>query len=213
MNYPKILSAGFALAAAALAALTVTLSLGNLRADPILVQVPQAAQECAQSVMDSLCTGDYSQAESQLYGTPSLGLDRAPADEVGRMIWKAYTDSLEYTFDGEFYATDTGIGRNVVVTALDLTSVTSTLKQRSQALLEHRVAIAQDVSQIYDENNEYREDFVMNVLFDAAYQSLQEDAQVKSQAVALNLVYKQGKWWVVPDAALFAAISGGTAGK
>lgn len=213
MKHPKILSAGFALAGAALAALAVALSLGNLRADPVLVRVPDAAHSCAQSVMDSLCSGDYTAAEEKLYGTPSLGLDRVPTDEVGQLIWKAYADSLQYTFDGDFYATDTGIARNVVITALDLTSVTSPLKERSQALLEHRVAIAKDVSQIYDENNDYREDFVMNVLFDAAYQSLQEDAQYKSQSIALNLVYKQGKWWVVPDAALIAAISGGTAGK
>jgi hypothetical protein len=100
----------------------------------------------------------------------------------------------------------------VSITALELASVTENLKQRSQELLARRVEKADDVSQIYDENNEYREDFVMNVLFDAVYQSLQEDTRLATEVVTLNLVYRQGQWWVMPDANLLSAVSGGIAG-
>lgn len=212
MKQSKILSCGFAVAGMLLAACAVALSLTRLHADPVLVAVPDAAEQCAQALMDALERGNYGDAGEMMYGTPDLGVDRAASDEVGQMLWKAFTDSLEYEFSGEFYTTDSGVARDVTITTLDITSVTATLKERSQALLEHRVKKAEDVSQVYDENNEYREEFVMNVLFDAVYQSLREDARYTSQTVTLNLVYRQGQWWVMPDTALLAAISGGTAG-
>jgi len=212
MKQTKMLSAIFAAVGLLLAAAAVALSLSCLRAEPVLVSVPEDAEQCAQSLMDAICRGDFAAAERRLYGTPDLGVDRPAADDVGQLIWKEYVDSLEYAFDGEFYATDSGIARDVTITALELASVTQTLGQRSQDLLARRVEKAEDVSQIYDENNEYREEFVMNILFDAAFQSLQEDARYSSQKVTLNLVFRQGKWWVMPDPALLSAISGGTAG-
>jgi len=162
--------------------------------------------------MIALSRGEFEEAEKMLYGNPSLGVDRQASDDVGSLIWDAFVDSIEYEFSGDFYATDTGIARNVTITTLELASVTESLRERSQVLLERRVKNAEDVSQVYDENNDYREDFVLNVLYDAAYQSLQEDARYVSQDVTLNLVFRQGKWWVMPDQPLLAAISGGTAG-
>lgn len=202
----------FAAAGALLAVLTVVLSLTCLNADPILVTVPEDAEQRASALMIALSRGEYDEAEKMLYGNPNLGVDREAADEVGILIWDAFVSSIDYEFSGDFYATDSGIARNVSITALELASVTENLGQRSQALLERRVANAEDVSQVYDENNDYREDFVMNVLYDAAYQSLQEDARYVSREVTLNLVYRQGKWWVMPSQELLSAISGGTAG-
>lgn len=202
----------FAAAGALLAVLTVVLSLACLNADPILVTVPEDAEQRASALMIALSRGEYDEAEKMLYGNPNLGVDREAADEVGILIWDAFVSSIDYEFSGDFYATDSGIARNVSITALELASVTENLGQRSQALLERRVANAEDVSQVYDENNDYREDFVMNVLYDAAYQSLQEDARYVSREVTLNLVYRQGKWWVMPSQELLSAISGGTAG-
>jgi hypothetical protein len=65
------------------------------------------------------------------------------------------------------------------------------------------------VSEIYDENNEYREDFVMNVLYDATVAVLEENAKKQTCEVTVNLSYQDGNWWVVADEALLDAISGG----
>ena len=212
MNRNRKLSLIFGLTGLLLALFAVGVIMTRLDAVPVLATMPTAAGECAESLMEDVCGGDFLSAQEKLYGTPNLGADREPADDVGQLIWDAYTDSLEYEFVGDYYATDTGIARDVVITALDLASVTENLGSRSQQLLEHRVEKAEDVSQIYDENNEYREDFVMTVLFDAAYQSLKEDARTARHEVTLNLVFRQGQWWVLPDSALLSAISGGTAG-
>ena len=42
--------------------------------------------------------------------------------------------------------------------------------------------------------------------------ALREDARTREQDLTLNLVYKQGRWWVAMDQALLSAISGGIAG-
>lgn len=212
MKRSNLLSGIFAAAGILLALIAVILSLTNLKASPVLAAVPEDAAACSDAIMSALARGDFAKAEKLLYGTPDLGVDRKASDEVGELIWDAFVDSIEYEFTGDFYATDSGIARDVTITALELASVTENMGQRSTALLERRVANAEDVSQVYDENNEYREDFVMNVLFDAVYQSLQEDARYVSQDVTLNLVYQQGKWWVMPDQEFLAVISGGTAG-
>ena len=50
------------------------------------------------------------------------------------------------------------------------------------------------------------------MLRDVTLDALEEDAKSKEQTLTVNLVYKKGQWWVVPDQALLSAISGGIAG-
>ena len=71
---------------------------------------------------------------------------------------------------------------------------------------------ARDLTRIYDENNEYREDFVMEVLTQAVNDAIREDGVVSSQELVLNLVYRQGQWQVQPEQKLLNALSGGIAG-
>ena len=81
--------------------------------------------------------------------------------------------------------------------------------QRAQALLEQRIAQAEDTDEIYDANNEYREDFVMDALYDAAREALAQDAVYISWDLTLNLIYENGQWWIMPEQALLKALSGG----
>jgi len=209
MEKIKKLSAVFAAVGILLALGTVALSLTRLDAKPVMVAAPEEAAVRAEELMAALAEGAFSEAETVLYGTPSLGVDRKTADEAGQLIWDAFADSIDYSFTGDLYATDSGLARDVAITTLDITSVTENLRARSEALLEQRVAGAEDVSQIYDENNDYREDFVMGVLYDAVSQGLQEDARYLTTDVTLNLVYHRNQWWVMPDQALLQVISGG----
>ena len=72
-----------------------------------------------------------------------------------------------------------------------------------------RVAEAEDPGEVYDENNDYREDLVMEVLQTAAREALQSDAREISWEITLNLVYENGQWWIMPEQTLLEAISGG----
>lgn len=212
MKISKVFSAIFALLGAGLLALALAVSLLAQDASPVLLAAPQEALDQSQAMMDAVARGDFAEAAQKMQGQPDLGTEGEPEDEAGRMIWTAFLDSIRYEFTGECYATDSGIARDVTIETLDIASVTASLRQRSQTLLNQRVAAAEDVEQIYDENGDYREDFVMEVLYDAVRQALEEDAVSVTSGTTLNLVYQQEQWWVVPDQALLSAISGGIAG-
>lgn len=202
----SVLLAAVGLSAAAAA---VYLCLQFVDAKPMLLTPPDEARNRVVALMDAVSEGDYQQASQSIYGTPDLGVNREAADEIGVMIWNAFEGSISYELLGDCYTTEQGLAQNVSVTCLDVTSVTVNLKERSQTLLEQRVSEAEDVSEIYDENNEYREDFVLAVLRDAVADALKEDAKQRNVELTVNLSYQDGQWWVIADEALLNAISGG----
>lgn len=191
------------------AAAAVFLSMEYMNAKPLLLTPPDVARSKVIMLMNAVSEGNYEEASQAIYGTPTLGVDREAADPVGVLIWDAFESSITYELLGDCYTTDQGLAQDIAVTCLDVTSVTENLQQRSQTMLEQRVADAYDVSDIYDENNEYREDFVMDVLYDAVVDALEEDAREMTVELTVNLGYQDGKWWVIGDEALMNAISGG----
>ena len=179
---------------------------------PILLAAPEEAAIRAEKTMEALCTGDYDTAEALLYGQPDLGADAAPEDKVNRMVWDAYRNSLDYQLLGSVYATQQGLAQDVKIISLELPAVTENLGQRAQTILQQRVEAAQDVSEIYDESNGYREAFVAEILEEAVSQALEEDVRYTYQILSLQLVCREDTWWVVPDKTLLNAVFGGIAG-
>ena len=213
MKKTRIALFGVCCAVAALTAcIVVALAFINSGASPVLVKEDPQARQTAQALLDAVSTGDYQQASAYMLGTPDMGADRNAEDPVGVLIWQAYQESLTFTPAGECYATASGVAYDYEVRHLDLDQVTGKLRERSQALLTERVEQAKDVSEVYDENNEYREDFVLNVLLDAAKQALEEDSVLYSETFCVHLVCREDRWWVVPDEGLLRAITGNLAG-
>lgn len=205
----KILAVFFALLTIAAGCAGIYLAVSNLDAEPILLEAPEAARSQALAMMDSLCAGEYAEVSRVLYGQPELGMDREAADPVGLLFHEAYEASMAYELTRDCYATNSGVALDVKVTALDIDSLTAALRQKSQQLLEQRVAAATDTSEVYDENNEYREDVVMEVLYDAAEQVLAGEKPAVSWDVTLECVYENGQWWIVPEDTLLEVIGCG----
>lgn len=212
MTIKNYFSGLFAALGILLAAGAVTAALCSLNVSPMLLRTPSAAVRTAEAMLDAVCEGDYAAAGEMMYGSPDLGASRDAADAVGIVIWEAFVDSLDYELVGKCYATDSGVAMDVKLTGLNMDSVTASLGERSMAMLEKRVAEAEDVSEIYDENNEYRADFVMEVLCDAAREALEADAELSQWEFTLNLVFYQGQWLIMPEQPVIHAISGGIAG-
>ena len=205
----KILSVIFVLIGIAAAVAAVNMGMSNRNADPVLLAPPEAASQQVTGLMEAVCSGDFAAASTYLQGQPGLGVDREATNEVGVLIWEAFCDSMSYELVGECYATEAGLSQNVTLTCMDVTSVTAVLKERSQALLEQRVDEAEDLEDVYDENLQYREDFVMDVLYDAALLALEKDAKTMTTELTLNLSYQNEQWWIAADRELLDAISGG----
>lgn len=199
----------YGLLGAALAAVCICLALMNAKASPVLVQQPQAAMDRVQTMLDALCAGDYDTVSACLYGQPDLGLDREAEDPVGKLFWDAMAGSYSCVPGEAFHATDSGVALDVTISAMDLNSVTANLRERARAMMEQRIAQAENTDEIYDENHEYREEFVMSALYDAARDALEQDAQQVTWELTLNLVYENGQWWIMPEQDLLRAISGG----
>ena len=211
MKISKFFAGMFALLGIAVAAATVWLCLQSLDKEPVLLRRPDAAVSRVDDLFRSVSEDDYTAASRQIYGEPDLGGDREHMEKISAMIWDAYVDSFRYELVGDCVPTDIGVAQQVTVTYLDITGVTDGLQDRSRALLQQRVAEAEDVEEIYDENNNYRPDFVDGVVTDAAREALREDASYLETELTVELVYVKGQWWILADQALMQAISGGIA--
>lgn len=199
----------FGLLALILAISGTYLALTNRQASPVLVKQPESAKVQVQTMLDALCTGDYAAVSGCLYGTPDLGMGGQAAEPVGQLFWEALGDSFSYEIAGDFHATDSGVSLDVSISALDLSAVTANLRERARVLMENRIQEAEDTSELYDENNEYREDFVMDSLYAAAQEALAQDAKTIRWDLTLNLVYENGQWWIMPEPGLLKALTGG----
>lgn len=205
-----VLSAVLLLAGIAAGGLAIHISLRYSSEKPILLEQPEAAIGQVEKMMEAVCEGDYDEASAYLLGRPSLGAAEAPENVLGAMLWDAFLDSTEYELTGACYTTDMGLAQNVSFTYLDTASVTANLRERAQTLLNQRVEAAEDVSEIYDENNEYKEAIVMEALQEALQAAILEDAKTVTVTLTINLKYQDEQWWVVADNALLDAFAGGT---
>ena len=205
----KLLSLIFIIIGIAAAVAAANIGMTNKEADPVLLMPPEDAKLQVVGMMDAVCSGDFAAASTYLQGQPDLGVDREPSDPVGVLIWNAFRDSMSYELVGDCYGTEAGLAQNLTFSCMDITSVTAVLKERSLALLEKRVEEAEKLSDVYDENMQYREDFVLSVLYDAAVAALEEDAGTMTTELTVNMVYQNETWWIIADRNLLDAISGG----
>ena len=209
MKSCKILSALFALLGTLAAVAGIYLSLSYKESGPMLVKRSQTAENQVHGLMYAVKENNFDQVGTMLYGQPEIGADRLPQEDVGVLLWEAFLESLRYELEGDFYATESGVARSVTVTTLDVASVTDVLRDRAQTLLQDRVAHTADADDVYDQNNEYREEFVMAVLYDACKAALETDAKTVTHQITINLIYENGQWWIMPEEALLEAITGG----
>jgi len=179
---------------------------------PVLLKASQKAQQAADDMLQAVADGEYEKAASMMLGLPDLGVDREAETQVGKFLWKAYQDSLEFTPRSELYAMEEGAALDYTVRYLEVDSVSANIRACAELLLQKRVEEAVELSEVYNEKHEYREDVVMDVLYDAAEMALKENGAYVEKDFTVKLTCRNGEWWVLPDQQLLAAISGGLAG-
>lgn len=166
---------------------------------PVLMSSPEPAQASVTALMDAICDSDYQTAAEQLSVGSSLGADRAPADAIGVLLWDAWQQSLSYDLTGACIATNDGLVQQVRLTCLDLDAVAAPLREYARKILAQRVADAEDLSEVYDAENNYREDVVMDVLYEAAELALEQNSTMETVNLTLPLRWDEDRWRVVAD--------------
>ena len=197
----------------ALAAAIVYGAFSSHQAGPRRLSVPEEAQQRAVALMEAACAGDLQTVGNMMQGQPDLGQIPEDASVAASMICDAFVESLEYDFPGGFYASERGLAIDVHVRSLDISGVTGGVKKRVENLLNRRVEAAEDISEIYDEKNNYREDLILAVLREATTIALKRDTRYQEMTIPIYLICEQSQWWVQPSQELLNVLSGvGTGG-
>ena len=188
---------------------TAILCFVSLDAPTEVAQIPQAGLDCAQEVMDALGSGDWEKAAARMYGQPDLGVSGTPESPEAQKLWQAFRKSLTYEFIGPCYVTDSGFARNVMVSALNVPSVTGKVSVYARELLNARIAAATEMEELYDETGEFRADLMAEIMTQALDKALAQGGEMDTVDVTLGLVCRDGTWWAVPDQALLKLLAGG----
>lgn len=196
----------------ALAIGTIGIVILAVQASPVMLKRPEAAADRAAALMDAVCGGDYETASGMMYGRPSLGARPEDSSPAVDLLWDAFLESLEYEFLGDCYASDSGVAIDVSIRSLDVSGVVDGLDSRAQALLNQRILTAEDSTEIYDENNNFRQELVAEILQEAVRQALEENKKYQQITISLHLIFEQGEWWVMPEAGLLNVLSGSISG-
>lgn len=171
-------------------------------------ELPQGAVSVSDGFVQALNAGDLESAAALMYGQPDLGTSGVPEDPESALVWEQFRNSIAVEFSGSWEVEQSSLVRKGSITTMDVASVTEKLPERVQSLLNQRVASAEDVTEIYDEQSDYREELVAEVLREALGQSLAQDAKTVTREVTVKLIRRDGAWWIVPDQALLHALSG-----
>lgn len=187
---------------------TVVLALWARFAQPVMLQAPADASARAETMMKAVCAGDYQAASRIMYGAPNLGSKPQDASPAAELIWEAFLNSLSYEFPGGCYMVENTVALDVKIRCLDVSATLEGLDARTERLLDQRIQEAEDSAQLYDENNNFREALITEVLTTAVSQTLEENQVLREETLPLRLVFSQEQWWILPDDALLDILSG-----
>lgn len=211
MKFARAIGGLFAAVGLALMLGTVGVCLYGLKHPTLAVEVPQEAVACSEQLAEAISQGDLGTAAQFLYGQPELGVDDVPSDPAAAGFWDAFRDSMTCDFSGECYILDGGFARDAEITALDVEAMTRDFQTRSHDGMTQRVDSATEMSELYDENNNFRQDLIDQVIEQACQEAVQQAQTTRTWHSTWRLVHREGRWWVVPDEELLSAFSAGLA--
>ena len=180
----------------------------NRNADVRIQELPQKAVSVSDAFSQALNGGDLEAAAQLMYGQPDLGLAASSDDPETALVWDAFCGGIAFSYSGDCYVDQGTLVRKGTITTMNISSVLETLPERTQALLNQRITTAEALTDIYDENNDFRQELVDAVMREALQQSLSQDAQPVTREVTVKLTKRDGQWWVVPHQNLLQILTG-----
>lgn len=182
--------------------------LWNRNADVRIRELPEEAVQISESFVQALNDGNLEAAAQLMYGQPDLGVGKVPENPESALVWDAFRSSLAAELTGAWAVEQSALVRTATVTYLDVSAVLEKLPEQVQSMLDQKIAGAEDLSEIYDEQNEFRQELVDEILEKALQQALSQDGQRVTGEVTLKMVNREGHWWVVPHQNLLQILSG-----
>lgn len=198
----KLFSSLFAVVGTLLMVGTALLCLLNLNAQPHVLVFPQEASQQAQAFAEAISRGDLESAGQYLYGQPQLTADADWEEPAKSQIWDAYLESLSCVPVQDPKAEDDVISWQVQIKMLDISALMESWQQETSELL------ASQETEAEGEEPAEQEEIPSAALSRGLEKALAGERKTLTQEVTLNLIYREGQWWVSPDTALLQLLSG-----
>ena len=208
MNRRRNLSGLLLLLSMLLGVCTLLLCFFAAGREPVLVKSPPEAEVLIKELEAGIREGNFEALSSILAGSPDLGPKREPETAVGRLLLHGFRSSVILQKQGECYALEGGIALKVKVSCLDTESVLEPLGQKVSELLKNRIRQAKDPRELYDEENEYREDLIQEILGEAGWLCLREQGRMQQKELVIRFQWEEDGWRILPEEDLLLLISG-----
>ena len=182
--------------------------LWNRNAPVRILELPQEAVACSDAFVQALNEGNLEAASQLMYGQPDLGVSTVPENPETALLWESFRDSIAVELKEEWTVEQGSFVRTCSITTLDVSVVVGKLREQVQTVLDQRIASAQNLAEIYDAQNNYREELIEQVIQEALQQVMTQNAESMTRDVTLKLVNRDGHWWVVPHQNLLQILTG-----
>ena len=103
---------------------------------------------------------------------------------------------------------DSKIALDVCVTCLDISAITDSLQELAPKLMADKAAQITDVTVVYDEDNNYQEAFLAEVMAESAAQALESSSITMERTMTLQFVRSNGTWQMLPSDEFLQFLSG-----
>ncbi len=167
------------------------------------------AQAAVTEFFDSLVARDYARAYARLSGVATLGLEDTPASEDAARLMEAVRESWSWRLYGDCALTRSGATQQVVFNSLDLSRMRDDIRAATEEEVE-RLAASLPADEIYAEDGGYLPSFTERAYAAALDAALaRADEYYAATGLNIRLVKDGGEWLIVPDSALYGALTGG----
>lgn len=208
MKVAKFFAVLFASAGVLLMLAGCVICFASLHAPVKVLEYPEEVKICFERLDKAVAEGNFADLGQMIYGQPDLGADIPAEDPYTSMVWDAFRESMELSYTGKPYLTDSDFVQDATVTVLDIPALTEKLGSDVQSILRKQIAEAEDPTLLQDDKGNYRSDVVEKAMQQALEELLSQDAPRLTQAVTIKLIRRDDRWWVVPDQAFLKTVSG-----
>lgn len=209
MKVAKVFAAVFAIAGLALMLGTAAVCFGSLDA-PVRAEVPREVEACAEEVARLLGKGDLNTLQTKLYGSPDLGAGGMLTGEAAA-VWEIFRKGMSCELTSEAYVSGSSYAVDAVITVPKIESIPDTVYDHARAMLDEKIAAAEKMNELYDENGDFRQDIIDEVMAKAVERSFGEEPETLTFETTFGFAYRDGQCYVVPDGDLVRALQGGLA--
>lgn len=162
----------------------------------------------AEALMNTIQAGELEALSEMLYGSPDLGTAPKRDKDAQSLLWYAFLDSLQYQIEPQLTTPGDSIAVNMKITCMDLSAATEALQAAAPALLVEKAIALNDEKVVYDENRQYRQEFIADVLLDATRQVLSQPLPEAEHTITLHFVRSGHIWQALPSEELTQLLGG-----